>query len=552
MKRDFSNLQQLLQHGVQSYSDRNSFSFVGSKPLTFREFGNEVEHYSKILRQKSVKKADKVAILAPNSPQWGIAYFSIVSIGAVVVPLMNDFSAFEIDNILTHSEAKAIFVHEKMMEKNKEVLGRLDIVINVSDASIFSSRIEGDIDSKSEIEEISKEDLAAIIYTSGTTGKSKGVMLSHHNLCEQIKMVATLQPVYETDVWLSILPLSHTYECSLGLLTSMMSGSSTYYLEKPPTAAVLLPALKDVKPTMMLTVPMIIEKIFRNKIYPELTKSKLLSTLYSIPFMRKVMHKKAASALYQTFGGRLRFYGIGGAKLDKTVERFLLEGKVFPYAIGYGLTETAPLLAGVNPSMVHLQSTGPAIQGVSLKIHNPDPITGEGEIWAKGDNIMMGYYKEPEITKEVLTEDGWFKTGDIGIMDKHNYLFIKGRKKNVIIGSNGENIYPEDIECVINSFKGVMESIVVEKKGKLVAMVNFNMEEVEKNYEQFKEQLSAKVESFKNDFDGRVEQIKKELLAYVNNRVSSSSKISQVIEVKNEFDKTPTQKIKRYKYTTSK
>ncbi len=552
MKTDFSNLQQLLQHGVQSYSNRNSFGFVGSKPLTFSEFGNEAERYSNVLKQNGIIKGDKVAILAPNSPQWGIAYFSIVSIGAVVVPLMNDFSSFEIENILSHSEVKTIFVHEKLFDKNREVLQKLNSVINITDCSfIIPKQIEGNSQNIVSAQ-ISKDDLAAILYTSGTTGKSKGVMLSHHNLCEQIKMVATLQPVLETDVWLSILPLSHTYECSLGLLTSMMSGSSTYYLEKPPTAAVLLPALKEVKPTMMLTVPMIIEKIFRNKIYPELTKSKLFKTLYSIPFMRKVMHKKAASALYQTFGGRLRFYGIGGAKLDKTVERFLIEGKVFPYAIGYGLTETSPLLAGVNPSMVHLQSTGPAIQGVTLKIHNPDPITGEGEIWAKGDNVMMGYYKEPEITKEVLTDDGWFKTGDIGSVDKNNRYYIKGRLKNVIIGSNGENIYPEDIECVINSFKGVMESIVVEKKGKLVAMVNFNMDEVEKNYEQFKEQFSAKVESLKNDFDGRIEQIKKELVAYVNNRVSSSSKISQVIEVKNEFDKTPTQKIKRYKYTTIK
>ncbi|MDD2344960.1 MAG: AMP-binding protein [Bacteroidales bacterium] len=547
MKKDFSTLQQLLQYSVQEYSSKDSFGFVGSKALTFSEFGNKSEQYSKVLRQKGIKHGDKVAVLGPNSPQWGIAYFSIVSIGAVVIPLMNDFSSLEIENILAHCEAKAIFIHQKMFDKYKPVIEKLDLIINVMDSSVVSTRLEDVASNLDEKIEISKDDLAAIIYTSGTTGKSKGVMLSHHNLCEQIKMVATLQPVLPTDTWLSVLPLSHTYECSLGLLTSMMSGSSTYYLEKAPTASVLLPALKLIRPTMMLTVPMIMEKIFRSKIHPELTKSRLFKILYSIPLMRKVMHKKAAKALYETFGGRLRFYGIGGTKLDRDVERFLLEGK-FPYSIGYGLTETSPLLAGLSPSMVHLQSTGPAIEGVQLKINNPYPRTGEGEIWAKGNNVMLGYYKEPELTKEVLTEDGWFKTGDIGLMDKENRLYIRGRLKNVIIGSNGENIYPEDIESVINSFRGVMESIVVEKKGKLVAMVNFNMEEVEKHYELFKEQLSAKVDMIKMDFDEKIEFLKNELINYVNSRVSSSSRISYVIEVKSEFDKTPTQKIKRYKY----
>lgn len=547
MKKDFSNLQQLLQYSVQAYSSKDSFGFVGSKALSFSEFGSATEQYSKVLIQKGIKQGDKVAILAPNSPQWGIAYFSIVSIGAIVIPLMNDFSSLEIENILAHCEAKAIFVHQKMLDKYRPVLEKLDLIINILDSSIVGTHLEDVSSNSDEAINISKNDLAAIIYTSGTTGKSKGVMLSHHNLCEQIKMVATLQPVKHTDTWLSVLPLSHTYECSLGLLTSVMSGSSTYYLEKAPTVAVLLPALKLVRPTMMLTVPMIMEKIFKNKIYPELTKSKLFRTLYSIPLMRKVMHKKAAKALYETFGGRLRFYGIGGAKLDREVERFLLEGK-FPYSIGYGLTETSPLLAGLSPSMVHLQSTGPAIEGVQLKINNPDSRTGEGEIWAKGANIMLGYYKEPELTKQVLTVDGWFKTGDIGLMDKKNRLYIKGRLKNVIIGSNGENIYPEDIESVINSFRGVMESIVVEKKGKLVAMVNFNVEEVEKHYELLKEQLSAKVDMLKTDFDQKVEFLKNELIMYVNSRVSASSRISYVIEVKSEFDKTPTQKIKRYKY----
>ncbi len=547
MEKQFTTLQELLQYSVKEFSSKDSLAFVGEKPFTYKQLGEKVSEFSQILHQNSIKKGDKVAILASNSPQWGIAYFAIVSIGAVVVPLMTDFSTHELDNILIHSETKAIFIQERLRLKNIETISKIGIQINIEIGEVISEIKNFDF-SSNEHYHVKPSDLAAIIYTSGTTGKSKGVMLSHHNLVSQIKMVATLQPVFSSDVYLSLLPLSHTYECSLGLLTCVMSGCSTYYLDKPPTATVLLPALKVVKPTMMLTVPLIIEKIFKGKIYPELTQNKLFRILYAIPFMRKIMHKKATATLYQTFGGNLRFFGIGGAKLDRTVERFLIEGKVFPYAIGYGLTETAPLIAGVNPTMVHLQSTGPALQGVELKINNPDSKTGEGEIWARGENVMLGYYKEPELTKLVITPDGWFKTGDIGSFDKNNRLYIKSRLKNVIIGSNGENIYPEDIETVINSHRYVNESIVFEKKGRLVALVCFNMEDIETNYIQMKANLSQKVDDFKNNFDEKMESSKIELMNYVNSRVSNASKITYVVAIKSEFEKTPTQKIKRFKY----
>jgi long-chain acyl-CoA synthetase len=315
-----------------------------------------------------------------------------------------------------------------------------------------------------------------------------------------------------------------------------MSGSSTYYLEKPPTPSVLLPALKKVKPTMILSVPLIIEKIFKNSIYPKLTATKTLRTLYKIPFFRKLMHKKACKELVNIFGGKVLFFGIGGAKLSKQVEQFLIEGKVFPYAIGYGLTETAPLIAGVNPTMVKMQTTGPALNGVEIKIHNPKATTGEGEIWVKGENIMLGYYKEEEITKSVF-EDGWFKTGDVGVLDDEGFLSIKSRLKNVIIGASGENIYPEDIESVINSHKLVNESIVLEQKGKLVAMVQLNKEELEKRYIHFKEEWSEKTD-----------KMMMELKEYVNSKVNKISKISVVIPVHEDLERTATQKVKRFKY----
>jgi long-chain acyl-CoA synthetase len=298
--------------------------------------------------------------------------------------------------------------------------------------------------------------------------------------------------------------------------------------------------MQQIKPTMMLTVPLIIEKIYRNRVLPTFKSKLIVRRLYGMPFFRKKLNRIAGKKLVKTFGGALKFYGIGGAKLDPVVEQFLIEAK-FPYAIGYGLTETSPLLAGVNPRTVRLESTGPAIEEVELKIHEPDPETGQGEVWAKGPNIMKGYYKEPELTSQVITPDGWFKTGDLGVFDKDGFLFIKGRKKNVIIMPNGKNIYPEEIESVINNFHFVVESLVVEKKGKLVALVHFNQEELEKSYQHLKEEV-------KNYVEKRKEELRKELHDYVNARVNKFSRLQSVITHQQPFQKTATQKIKRFLY----
>jgi long-chain acyl-CoA synthetase len=321
----------------------------------------------------------------------------------------------------------------------------------------------------------------------------------------------------------------------------VLGGACVYYLRKPPTPAVLIPAMAEVKPTIMLTVPLIMEKIYFNKILPSFNDKKLLRILYKIPFIRKKLHEVAGKKLYKTFGGHLKFFGIGGAKLNKSVEKFLLEAK-FPYAIGYGLTETSPLLAGANPSKSVFDSTGPAIEGIELKINNPDSKTGEGEIWARGPSVMKGYYKEPEMTKEVLTNDGWFKTGDLGVFDSRMNLYIKGRLKNMIVGASGENIYPEEIESVINNFRFVVESLVIQQKGKLVAYVHLNMEELEKKYQTLKDDMNRQYEEKK-------EELLLELQEYVNSHVSKFCQINKVVLQPVPFQKTATLKIKRFLYT---
>jgi long-chain acyl-CoA synthetase len=299
--------------------------------------------------------------------------------------------------------------------------------------------------------------------------------------------------------------------------------------------------MAEVRPTLMLTVPLIIEKIYFNKILPAFRDKMILRLLYKIPFLRKKLNEAAGKKLLKTFGGELKFYGIGGAKINKTVEKFLREAK-FPYAVGYGLTETAPLLAGANPQKSKFESTGPAIEDIELIINNPDKKTGEGEIWAKGPNVMKGYYKEPEMTQEVLTPDGWFKTGDLGTFDENNNLFIKGRLKNMIVGASGENIYPEEIESIINNFRFVVESLVVEQKGKLVALVHINMEELEKKYQILKQDMTRQVED-------KVAEVLSELQEYVNSQVNKFSQIQKVVLQPVPFQKTATLKIKRFLYT---
>jgi long-chain acyl-CoA synthetase len=316
-------------------------------------------------------------------------------------------------------------------------------------------------------------------------------------------------------------------------------GASIYYLEKPPTPAALLPALTKVRPTLMLSVPLIMEKIFKNQIQAKFSGNGLKHLIYKTPLFRKLIHRIAGKKLIQTFGGRLKFFGIGGAKLDTRVERFLREAR-FPYAIGYGLTETAPLLAGAGVHHTKMQSTGYAVAGVDLKISNPNK-KGVGEIWAKGPNVMKGYYKNPEATQEVLTEDGWFKTGDYGRFDSAKRLYIKGRIKNTIVGASGENIYPEDIESVINNHHLVVESLVIEEDGYLVAKVLMNIEELEKTLQHYKSVIE----------DKREKHIAwaKHFTAEMNEKLNKVSQIKRIDIMDKPFEKTASQKIKRFLYT---
>jgi long-chain acyl-CoA synthetase len=552
---------EVLSRSVKLYPNNVALSGIEENSISYSEFNNKVQKISGFLKDQGIVSEDRVAIISENNPNWGIAYFAITSMGAVAVPIMTEFQSVDIHHILRHSGSKAIFISAKLYEKIEEfnseilttyiLLDDFSIIPHDKSTDLISAKLKEGKREFSKIldaalkfvgvkhDETKEDDLAAIVYTSGTTGHSKGVMLTHKNIVFDAVATTEFVDINENDRMLSQLPLAHTMECTLGLITPIMVGASVYYLEKPPTAAILLPALLKVKPTIMISVPLIIEKIFKMKILPEINKKTLTRNLYKVGMIRKKINSVAGKKLLKTFGGELRMFCIGGAALAPDVEKFLTEAK-FPYAMGYGLTETAPLVTGTDNFGVRMGASGSVLYGMEVKIVDPDEITGEGEVYIKGPNVMQGYYKDPEKTKEVLTDDGWFKSGDLGFLDKDGYLFLKGRSKNVIIGSNGKNIYPEEIESVINENNFVLESLVYESSGKIVARIHLNYEELDKEFglNDGKESEARK----------KIDSLLDEILKFVNSRVSTFSKLNKIIEQPEPFEKTPTKKIKRYLY----
>ena len=544
---NFKTLHELLHSSVEKFSDNIVFSILNGEQVSYAELGRRVEHIKELLLGAGLNAGDKVAILSSSMPNWGAAYFAITTAGMVAVPILPDFTPEELDKLIKHSESKALLVSDKLFTKlNKETVASLNIVIRTKNLNVISQTVKEE--GKATIP--SPEDLAVIIYTSGTTSQPKGVMLTHGNLAQQINYIYKLYPIGPNDSMLSVLPLSHTYECSLGMIYIVATGGNTTYLEKPPTPSVLLPALRKVRPTCFLIVPLIIEKIYNSQILGKFTANKFMSTLYGIGFIRRFLHRIAGKKLNQAFGGRARLF-IGGSKLDERVEQFLMEANI-PYAIGYGLTETAPLIAGQISPAVKVGATGPAMEGVKVRLDDINPETGHGEIVTTSACVMQGYYKNPEATSAVFTEDGWFRTGDLGYIDEDGYIYIKGRLKNMILGPSGENIYPEEIETVLNSHAFVSESVVTEQEGRLIALVHFDVEAIEKLKDEFMARLEVTRDEWnlkKDEWNKQMEEIKQEVMKYVNSKVNRFSRITEVVEEEQEFEKTPSKKIRRFLYT---
>ncbi|MCB9002293.1 MAG: AMP-binding protein [Bacteroidales bacterium] len=551
-------IRDILFRSRMTYSNRPALAFAGQSPINYADMAVIVRNISGLLNTIGVSKGDKVALIGENSPNWSMSYLGITSMGAVVVPVLPDFSGEEMESIIKHSESKVVFISAKLYHniniKNIPQVEAFVLLNTLEPINEETYRNDPSLGYKipepivnvdycdCEFPRPEENDLAAIIYTSGTTGRPKGVMLTHKNLVSNVISTLMIQEVNENDRLLSILPLSHTYECSIGFLIPMTTGASVYYLDKAPTPSILIPAMQKIRPTMMLVVPLVIEKIYKNKIKPELTSTKLKKRLYSWSITRKLLHRVAAKKLMATFGGQIRFFGVGGAKLSYEVEQFLYEGK-FPYSIGYGMTETSPLITGSSPKLVKFRSAGFTLPGQDLMILEPNPETGEGEVLVRGNNLMVGYYKDVELTKTIFYND-WLRTGDLGVIDKNGYLELKGRSKNMILSASGENIYPEEIEDIINKHEFVVESMVYEMRGKLMAKVHLNKEALDK----YIENLKSTAKDIQQTAEETYNKVLQDIMNFVNAKVAKFAKLNLIEQQREPFEKTPTQKIKRFIY----
>ena len=551
-------IRELFRRSVALYGKLPALALVGQKPESFFRVDERVRALAADLAARGVGKGDRVALLGENSPNWVVAYLAIMHLGAVAVPILPGFAETDARHILRHSEACALFVSDKQRVKIEDARGA--VVPNVYSLETLTCPepasprrsllaktlrlVRGEPKRPPRVEDPrgpDEDDLAAIIYTSGTTGNSKGVMLTHRNIVFDAVHSIERFPIDSGDRFLSILPLAHLFEATGGMLCPLAVGASIHYLQGLPTPQKLLGAMAECRPTALLMVPLVIEKIFRKRVLPPLQANAVVRGLYRLGPTRRALHWVAGRKLMSAFGGSLRFLMVGGAALNEETETFLRDAGIV-YSTGYGMTETAPILT-INPfGKVRLGSCGKPIPGIELRIDAPDPASGVGEIVVRGANVMGGYYKNPEATAEAFLTGGWLRTGDLGRFDEDGYLYIKGRSKNVVVGPSGENIYPEVVEQQLLASPYVQEVVVLPVEGKLVAKVYLDYDVLDQEFARGKlgpaeaEKLTERV----------LEQIRVE----ANAALPSFSRLQRIVEHPQPFEKTPTSKVKRHLYTT--
>ncbi len=554
-----TTLNLLLEESARSFGGRPAAGFAFQPPMRYGEFHKKALDVAALLKERGIKKGDRVAILADNSPQWGMAYFGIVRLGAIAVPILPDFPEADVKHILNETGAKILFTAQRQLEKLYELPGsRLKTVITLDDAvdqnnlvatlpfSQFLASAEDLPEKKKALatDLADPDDLASIIYTSGTSGHAKAVMLSHKNFLSNVRATLGIFPDEPIQGWtfLSILPMSHAYEFTTSFLVPLATGSRIVYAGKTPTPTVLERICKQEQPTIMCMVPMVMEKIYKKKVLPVITANVFMRAAMKLPLVRRKILQKIGQKLQLFFGGKLKFIAIGGAALNIEVERFLAEAG-FPYLVGYGLTEASPLVSAgpCGDPNIALGSAGKPVKDVEVQISKPNPETGLGEILVKGPNVMQGYRGNPEATAEVLDPNGWLATGDLGFLDPQGNLHIKGRSKSVIVLSHGENIYPETIEEKINAFQHVVESLVRERNDRLEALVYLD-------YELIDAETRGKDQTRQLE---HIAEILAEIKTQVNQQLPQYAQLVLVSEHREPFTKTATHKIKRYLYTNT-
>jgi long-chain acyl-CoA synthetase len=531
--------------------NRKALADFRGQSFTYGELAQRIERIHILYRLAGVKPGDRIALCAKNSAEWAATFLGALTYGAVVVPLLHEFKPGNIVHLVTHSEAKLLFTEKAIADKlEMELMPNVDGVVLLGNLEVVSSRNENLHSSIEAIEteyaksypngfaandihyaELPMDDMALINYTSGSTGNSKGVMLSYTNLWGNIsfglKQIDFLNP---GDGMLSMLPLAHMYGLVFEFLFPLCKGCQITFLGRVPSPKVVLDAFDDVKPQLVITVPLVIEKIVKTRVFPALQKP-MIKVLTAIPGLRHVVYNKVRNQLLGAFGGNLKQLILGGAAVSADVEEFLRKIK-FPFTIGYGMTECAPLVTYEWWATQRPHSCGRVVDGMMAKIDSPDAENTPGVLLLKGPNVMQGYFKNPEATAETFTEDGWLNTGDICTIDAQGYVYIRGRKKNMILGPSGQNIYPEEIEVVLNELPYVAESIVVDRAGKIVALVH-------PDYDAARQQGLT---------DAQTEEQVKALLPTLNKLVPAYARVAEFEIHQEEFEKTPKHSIRRFLY----
>lgn len=556
------NLNTLIDTSCGKYGKLNAVGMAMKVPISYQEMHKRILILAAHLQGCGVRFGDRVALLAENSHNWGTVYLAAVRLGAVCVPILPDLPQADVHHILTEIECAVIFTTQQQINKVLPLQQGTRLVVTLDDyqdtalseplkvlpfttfLAAAQAEFAGVLPSGlPKFPEVGSDHPASILYTSGTSGFSKAVLLSHGNLCANAAAAGQLIPLEPGSVFLSVLPISHTYEFTVGFLMPLIKGACIFYAGKAPTPAVLRKLCLRERPHVLLIVPLIMEKIYKKQIQPSVEKSRLLSFLCRFSLGRRLVYRRIGRGLADFFGGRLKMIGIGGAALNPEVETFL-RATGLPFLVGYGMTESSPLISGGpagDPTISH-GSAGKPVAGVEVQIDAPDPVTGVGEILARGPNIMQGYWNNQEETAKVLDDKGWLHTGDLGCFDEWGNLCLKGRSKSVIVLANGENVYPEAIEHKLDCCPLVVESLIIEKNGLLEALVYPDYAFVA---EQTQGQSSEEQQVY---ITAELERIRQE----INAQIGSMSRLSKIVEQQEPFVKTATHKIKRYLYTTNR
>ena len=524
-----------------------------NKTFTFGDVATEIARIHILFQECQVRRGDKIALIGKDCSRWCVAYMAAITYGAIIVPILQDFNPNDVHHIINHSESVFLFVSDRVWDSLEEdKIEEIRGVFSLSDFRCLHQRDGENIQrlmkslddkmaerypngfSKEDIKyaELDNDKVVEINYTSGTTGFSKGVMLTGNNLAGNVTYARTLDLLFRGDRELCFLPLAHAYSCAFNLLVPMAFGVHVYLLGKVPSPKILLKAFEEVKPNLILMVPLILEKIYKKMILPQLNKRTLRLAL-NIPLLDSRIYAQIRKHLVDALGGRFREVIVGGAAMNQEVTDFLYKIK-FPFTIGYGMTECGPLISYAPNNEYVPGSCGQILKGImKVRIDSDDPYNKVGEIQVSGENVMKGYYKNEEATRNVFTEDGWLKTGDLGTIDADNRIFIRGRSKTMILGPSGQNIYPEEIESKLNNLPFVMESLIVEKGGKLIGMVYPDYDTVD----------STGISH--TDLPVIMEQNRVEL----NKLLAPYEAVSEIQLYPNEFEKTPKKSIKRYLYS---